>query len=76
MTVSDQRLRDAAADIRGWLIPDNKEADDDLWACVADLLEAVANEEWCCESCKYDPYNQNVVQQKAVALADAWVTRW
>lgn len=66
--VTAEVLRRAAANIR----EDAKACGDgptDLLPAIADLLDAVVAEEWCCDECKYGNDNKSVAAALAVARA-------
>lgn len=64
--MSDQRLHHAAA-----IAADSP---DPVLRATGNLLAAVADEPWCCETCKYDPCNENTIVLAALALADGILT--
>lgn len=43
------------------------------WLAVADLLDAVTSEPWCCDECKWAPENENAVPLSALAVARTYL---
>jgi hypothetical protein len=73
--MSAEGLRRVAAEMRAYDLKPPKYLFEKVAGPLADLLDQIAAEEWCCDECKFDPYNGNTWVQRALAVCDAWESR-